>query len=395
MTGALARLRVLDLSRMVSGPYAGRLLAGFGADVIKVEPPAGDPSRRAGPFPGDIPDPEASALFLHLNTGKRGVTLDLTTAQGRALLLDLVAGADVLLENFAPGELERLGMDDGALPRANPDLIHLSITPFGASGPYRDYVAGDLVLQAMSTMMSHTGEPGRPPLKLFGYQAYYVAGAHAAVAALAALRGRDATGGPRRIDLSVLECAANIIAATLTSWSYNRVVTGRRGHGRGAWGVYPCDDGFISISVYHHGREWHDFVEMLGYDALRDPKFGTSSGRFDNIEELETYILGWVMGRGKKELAEIGRRHRIAIGYDASMADLFDSPQLRARGFFAPIDHPVAGRQTYTGAPMKLSATPWAMDRPAPLLGQHNAEVYGALGRTPAHLAALRGMGAI
>jgi crotonobetainyl-CoA:carnitine CoA-transferase CaiB-like acyl-CoA transferase len=394
--GALARLRVLDLSGFVSGPYATKLLADYGADVVKVEPLDGDPARRTGPFPEDIPNIEASGLFLHLNTNKRSVTLDLETEEGRALLLDLIPRFDIVVENFSPGYLDEIGLDDATMVTANPRLVIAHITPFGQTGPYRRYRETDLTLQAISGMVHHNGDPDREPLKLFGYQSYYLGGAHASVAILAALRRRDATGESQQVDLSIASCAGNVIVPPMTSWAYAGIITMRRGHGRGQWAIYPCADGFATVSVYHTGREWGDFARMVGSDAIKDPKFETAAGRTEHVEELESEILAWTIGRTKHELQELGRENRIAIGYTATVQDLIESPQLRSRDFFTQVEHPAAGTQTYPGAPVRLTGSPWRIRRRPPLLGEHNEEIYvGELGRRPEQLIEMSSSGVV
>ena len=170
----------------------------------------------------------------------------------------------------------------------------------------------------------------------------------------------------------------------------------RRGQGRGTWGVYPCADGYATISVYHTGREWGDFVRMIDSDALNSPKFETATGRTEHVEELESEILAWMIGRTKVELHELGRQNRIAVGYAATVQDLIESPQLQSRDFFTQIEHPMAGTQTYPGAPVQLTGSPWRIRRRPPLLGEHNEEIYvGELGRGAEQLAAMSASGAV
>lgn len=394
--GALGALSVLDLSQFISGPYATKLFADYGADVLKVEPPGGDPARRLGPFPSDLPDINAGGLFLYLNCNKRSVTLDIETVQARSLLLELIPRFDVLVENFAPGYLDGLGLTAEVLRARNRSLVIARITAFGQSGPYRSFKDADLILQAASGLAHHNGDPEREPLRIHGYQAYYLGGAHAAVAILGAVQRRRATGEPQDVDVATALCAGNVIVPMHTSYAYNGVVTVRRAGGRGTFAVYPCADGAVSISVYSHGREWNDFVEMLDRPALRDPRFATAQGRAERLEEVESEILAWTIVRTKHELMEIGREHRIAVGMEATVADLFASPQLQARGFFVEVDHPVAGRLTQPGAPARLSATPWRIRRAAPLLGEHNAEVLtGDAGLGGEELARLSALGVL
>ena len=208
--GILQGLRVLDLGSLVSGPFCAKLMADYGADVIKVEPPdLGDVARRSGPFVGDDPHPDKSVQFLYLNSNKRGITLDLASSSGRAILEGLVHQADVLVENFSPTESESLGLDYDSLESVNPNLVVTSITPFGQSGPYRDFSATDIVTCAMSGLMYHSGDSDREPLRNALDQSFYVSGANGAAATLAALFQRLTTGEGQHVEVSIVECLAS------------------------------------------------------------------------------------------------------------------------------------------------------------------------------------------
>ncbi|MBI4308470.1 MAG: CoA transferase, partial [Chloroflexi bacterium] len=231
MEKALEGLLVLDLATDVAGPYCAKLLAGFGADVIKVEPPStGDPARSLGPFCGDGPDPERSVLFLYLNTAKKGVTLDLRTPEGARLLQELARRADAVVESFAPGFLESVGLGYGALRAANPGLVLTSVTPFGQTGPYRDYQATSIVNYALGGHLYITGAPGREPLQSGGYASEYAAGFHAAIATMAALWDREERGEGQHVDVSIVECMAALHQWSDVLYTHNGVIKGRGGN---------------------------------------------------------------------------------------------------------------------------------------------------------------------
>ena len=249
MEQAFTDVRVVDLTHYVAGPYCTKLLADYGAEVVKVERPGtGDGARRMFPFWGDDPHPEKSGLFLHLNTNKKGVTLDLKTPTGVEILKQLVKDADILVENFEPRVMPGLGLDYDTLATVNPRLVMTSISNFGQTGPYRDLKAGELVIFGMGPHMFVEGEPEREPLKYPGYKAQYMAGTNAAVAAMAALFGSSASGQGQHVDVSIMEslCGPPEGAAALMSYAFSGRDPERPGYRRAGgspWGVYRCKDG--------------------------------------------------------------------------------------------------------------------------------------------------------
>jgi crotonobetainyl-CoA:carnitine CoA-transferase CaiB-like acyl-CoA transferase len=373
-------LVVLDLSENISGPYCTKLFADYGAEVIKVEkPPLGDPSRCAGPFPNDQPDIEKSGLFLFLNTGKKSITLNLESEDGSQIFKRLVKRTDILVENFRPGVMASLGLDYEVLAEINPALIMTSISYFGQWGPYRDWDGSDIVAQAMGGLMGLTGEADREPLKLPLSQAEFQAGLNAAVATLSALYLRDETGDGQHIDVSLQEAVASILEASLTMYHYSGFVrerTGSRHHLQCPSRVMPVKDRFIHVQA---GANWDHFSAFLEEPRLMEPRFA-SILRYNYADEVEGLIQPRLEKRDSVEVFNSGQEWRIPFAMVLQIDELMGDPQHEARGFFQQIDHPIAGRLTYPGAPFKMSETPPEIRR-APLLGEQNEEVYtGTLG---------------
>ncbi|MQF49013.1 CoA transferase [SAR202 cluster bacterium AC-647-N09_OGT_505m] len=380
----LSDLRVIDLTHGIAGPYCTKLLADFGADVIKVERPGtGDYARRMGPFPGDLSHPEKSGLFLFLNTNKRGITLDLKTTEGVETLKELVKGADILVESFKPEVMARLGLDYDSLTKINPDLIMTSVSNFGQTGPYRDYRLSELVLFATGGKMNSSGLPDRHPLKLGGNHGFYQAGNTAAVATLFAWYGREHQGlGGQHVDVSIFETQLGSIngrTGSLVQYQYTGDKGQRLGPIRGGYpsGVYPCADGYISVSG--GGARWPRVADTMGRPDLVDSYYGTTMGQLDldAREEFETTIwLPWILERTMEEVVAEGQANEMLIGPILTIDQAVDNhQQLAFRNYFVEIDHPVAGEFRYPGAPIFNNNGWWNIHRPAPMLGQHNSEV--------------------
>jgi len=398
---ALAGVRVIECGHMVGAAYATKLLADLGADVIKVEPPrGGDQARTRGPFPRGNPDPEASGLFLYLNTNKRGVTLDLQQPRGRELLVELAAGADVLVHNFRPSETAAHGITFEALSRRNPRLVLTSITPFGPTGPYRDYHATDLTLwNAGGVAYLNGGGPGTdelPPLRAFGQQAEFQGGVNAALATLAALFARLQSGQGQQVSISIQECVAAILELTFEYWPYMGLIASRLGHKP----IQPldfleCRDGWIFVCCVEE-HQWHTFVDIMGNPEWASMElFENRLTRAANWDALKLFLQEWAQEQSVAELYHAGQARRVPLAPVSTMADLLASDHLKARGFFAVVDHPRAGRLRHPGAPYQFSVTPWTIRRPAPLLGQHNLEVYGELGLDGVACGELRARGVV
>ncbi len=392
---ALSGLVVLDLSDNISGPYCTKLLADYGAEVIKIEkPPLGDSSRRAGPFPNDQPDPEKSGLFLFLNTSKKSITLNLESESGPQIFRRMVERADILVENFRPGVMASLGLDYEALAEINPALIMTSISYFGQWGPYRDWEGSDIVAQAMGGLMGLTGEADREPLKLPLSQAEFQGGLNAAVATLSALYFRDETGEGQHVDVSLQEAVASILEAAVTMYHYSSFVRGRMGsrhHLQCPSRVMPAKDRFIHVQA---GANWDNFATFLEAPQLMEPRF-VSILRYHYADEVEGLFQPWLEKHEAGEIFTTGQEWRIPFALVLGIDELMGDPQYGARGFFQEIDHPLAGRLIYPGTPFRMSETP-PEEKRAPLLGEHNEDVYiGALGLSKDNLAGLKEHGVI
>lgn len=382
---ALSDVKVVDLTWHIAGPYCTKLLADYGAEVIKVERPGhGDPARGMGPFFHDDPHPEKSGLFLHLNTNKKGITLNLRTNTGKNILKELIKEADILVENFSPRVMPSLGLDYETLKDINPKLVMTSVSNFGQTGPYRDFKASEIVEYAMGGEMYSTGIDSREPLKLGGNVGQYQAGTVASVATMGALFSAGSQEVGQHVDVSIMETQAGSTdrrAIYLLGYACAGVITTRWPPPREAvrmiilpQGVYPCADGFINTLSLP--QWWPRYLEAMGMPELKDDP------RFENIFSVEAGLefdalwYSWLADHSKDELFQKFLDARIASAPVNSPADLHAFPHLKERQYFTEIDHPQTGKVEYPGAPFKMSETPWHVRYPAPLLGQHNEEIY-------------------
>jgi crotonobetainyl-CoA:carnitine CoA-transferase CaiB-like acyl-CoA transferase len=393
----LSSLRVLDLSRWVAGEFCTKLFADFGAEVIKIERPGeGSLTRRWGPFPGDQPDLEASALFLHLNTNKRSVTLDFSSPSGRDLLLRLVERADLVVESFRPGSLERHGLGPEVLRGRNPRLVMTRISAFGQTGRYRDREATGLTLQAAGGPMNATGTAGLPPHRKPGVLEHYTVGRMAGEASLAGLTVARRTGTGSVIDVSGMEtllAGADRRASFLMAAAYSGVNAPRE---VGFSGAYRCQDGYVMLFVTNQ-EFWDRLVDLVAGD---DDDFRQRyRGRFamqatDEWDVFLHHLNAWFTARPKVQIMEEGEAHRIPLTAFFDVPEVLAHPHFRDRGCFVAADHPVAGRLEYVGAPWRMEGG-WRLRHTAPLLGADTASVLGDAGLSVEHLAALRGAGVI
>ena len=394
-TGALNNLRVLDLSQDIAGSFCARLLADYGADVIKVEPPTGAALRRQGSFHHDDPHPEKSLIFFVLNVNKSGVTLNLEASGGPDLLKRLAATADVVVESFKPGYLDSLGAGYEALSSINPGLVLTSITPFGQTGPYSRYEGDELQCYAMSSIMSISGTGDREPLKHGGFQAQYEGGLNGAGATAMALFHQSMTGEGQHLDVCVTECVASTMLATQSMYAYTGGVQARRpAEGTLFGNPMPCADGWV-IGQTGGGATWDTQADFYGMEELRQPRFAEAAQRMDNGAEMDALMVQGIRDRGRWDLFHEASRNRMLFGLVQTPQDLASCPQLESRGFFREIEHPVMGRLRLPAVLLNMSFTPYQLRRTAPLLGQHNPEVYSELGYTPRDLTRLRRMDVI
>lgn len=379
MAGPLAGVRVLDLSREVAGAYATKLLADYGADVLKLEPPDGGPLRAFGPFPGDEPHPERSGLFLHLNTNKRSRVLDVTDPANAPRIRDLAAEADIVVEDFAPGDPASWGWGWEALSEGRDDLVFLSITPFGQTGPYRRYRASEITLQGFGGPMHMTGHASLGPLKHAGHFAGYHAGIIAAFAATLVRTRVEGGGCGDWIDVSIAECQATSRdrrSAALLAASYAGVGGARATTGlRVAAGVRPCADGYVNIMGA--GPRLHALLHLIEReDLLEHPDIAAPMTLMPPAlaEEIEDSYRAWLTARTKREIIPLAQEHHLPCGALQTTRDLLEDPHFLSRGVWEPIDHPEAGRFYYPGRPFAMSATPRQPARRAPLLGEHDGD---------------------
>ncbi len=376
----LEGLRVLEVGTFVSAPYCGKLFAGYGAEVIKVEPPGGDIARAHGPFKDGVPNPETSSLFLYLNTTKKSVELDISSPGGRDAFLRLVAKSDVVIENYRPADARALGLSYDALRAANPKIVLISVTAFGQTGPYADYRSNNLVAFAMGGQMFITGTQEQGPLKNGGYQADYQGGLNAFSAGMLAVLAADRDGFGQHVDISVQQCMAPILEAGIPYYAYMGRWAGlRRGNHMASFiGIYPCADGHIGIHVM--ARNWKPFIECIQRpDIGDDPRFATQASRAQHNDELMGEFYVWAAGEKKRDLYARAGATRAPIAFVHSMADLLESPQLRDRGFLQTITHPVAGEAVYPGPPWWMGPEGWTAE-PAPLLGADTRGVLSNIG---------------
>ena len=400
---ALSDVRILDLTRHVAGPFCTKMLADYGADVIKVERPnGGDVTRRMGPFPDDVPHPEKSGLFLHLNTNKRGVTLNLKSATGKRMLIELVKQVDVVVENFAPRVLPSLGLGYEDLEQINPQVILVSISNFGQTGPYRDYKASEIVLHGMGGNLRSLGLPEREPVKYGSHVALRQAGLIGAAATMAALFTREARGEGEHVDVAIVETQAGSqdrrAPQLITAQFVNQVFPRRAPGATMASGTFPCKDGYINVTG--GGSRFPRALEMIGKpELIEDPRFATPDARLnpENSEDFNREVLmPWLMQHTMQEVWSIAQKARVLSGPIYTSEALMADNHFRDRGMWVDIDHPVAGRYTYPGRPIIMGESPWQLRRAAPQLGEHNEEVFGeALGYESQDLARLRGVGVI
>jgi crotonobetainyl-CoA:carnitine CoA-transferase CaiB-like acyl-CoA transferase len=402
MAGALAGLRIVEIGEMVSAPYAAKLMADMGAEVIKVERPRiGDHARIRGPFPGGQSHPEKSGLFLYLNTNKLGVTLDLARPEGFELLEQIVAQADVLVHNVWPPDMDRVGLTFARLNKLNPRLVMTSVLPFGSTGPRRDWCAEELTMWSAggACVLNGAGpeHPELPPLKTFGHQAGFQAGVHAATATMGAVLAQGRDGEGQHVDVSVQESVASILEMTFEYWPYMKVIATRLGR-KPIAPIEPmqCKDGWIYICCVEE-HQWRNFVDLMGNpEWAAEEIFSDRLKRVESWDALMLFLGEYVSQQNVVDLYKKAQARRIPLAPISTMGDLLASEHLKARGFFVEIAQPQAGTHKYPGAPLKYSRTPWEIRMPAPMLGQHNQEIFGKrLGVPAARLEELARTGVI
>jgi len=373
----LEGIKVLDFTQYISGPYCTKLFANLGAEVIKVEKiGTGDPLRNQPPFAKQNLPNETGAWFLYLNTSKKSIALDLNHPKGKEIILDLIPEVDLIVENFSPGTMKKLGLDYNTLTKINPKLVMTSISNYGQTGPYSAWKATELNLYASGGLMKITGEPDNYPLKEGAPLAQLGCGQNAFVASLGATMFSEDSGIGQYIDISIAEYGTNVMENAFMQYSYSGVEytrAGNRGYGRAAWGIYPCADGFVGI-ISGPDHRWPEFATIMGREELADPKYGTRSGRLEYADEIDALMLPWLIENKKEDIFKSGQEHGLGFAYVSTISDILEMEQLVDRNYFIEIEHPIAGSFNYPGMPVKIAQDKWVYTR-SPLLGEHTKSI--------------------
>lgn len=397
MTTPLAGVTVLDFGQIYQGPYATMLMAKAGADVIKIEPPGGEPLRRRIIATGG----ETTLPIAMLNANKRAVTLNLKSDAGKDLLKRMVAKADVLLENFSPGTLDSLGAGYDILKEINPRLIYASGTGFGVTGPDRDNLAMDFTIQAASGIMSVTGDPNGPPMKAGPTLVDFMGGIHLYAAVMTALLHRVATGEGQFVEVAMQETVYSSLAS---SYDYHlrtgkippRAGNRQAGLGSAPYNAFQTTDGWAAVHVVTEAH-WSNLLKAMGRDDLKDdPRFSTNAARTANMEATEAIVSAWTKNLSKHEVAAIAKRFKIPAAAVRNPVEVMNDAHMHERGMLQRIEHPVLGEIVVPNTPLRLHGADRVEPIPSPSLGQDNLAIYGTwLGLGADRVAALREEGAI
>ncbi|WP_417845266.1 CaiB/BaiF CoA transferase family protein [Thalassospira povalilytica] len=386
MTGALSGLRVLDLSRVLAGPWASQTLADMGAEVIKIERPgAGDDTRGWGPpFAKDANgnDTTEAAYYLTANRGKKSLTIDITKPEGQEIVRNIAAQSDVVLENFKVGGLAKYGLDYATLSALNPKLVYCSITGFGQDGPYKDRPGYDFMIQGMGGLMSITGAPdsapGGQPMKVGVAVADIFTGLYATIGILAALRHRDATGEGQYIDLALLDVQAAVLANQAMNYLTTGNAPGRLGNAHPnivPYEAFPSADGYLILAV-GNDSQFKSFCAVAGLDDLpADERYATNRNRVANRDTLVPLIRQAMVLKTTDEWIAALEKANVPCGPINTLDRVFDNPQVKHRGLVKRLDHPTAGTVPTVGNPIRFSRTPITDEKAPPMLGQHSDEI--------------------
>lgn len=382
----LSGVRVIDFTRVLTGPYCTMLLGDLGADVIKIEPPGGDDTRAWGPPYQRRGEARESTYFLSVNRNKRSVVLDLKEERDLRAARALISGADVLVENYRPGTLDRLGLGWEALHAEFPRLIYAAISGFGQEGPYRDRAGYDVIAQGMGGLMSYNGEEGRPPVRVGVAVADVFAGSLTTQAILAALFQRERTGVGRRVDVNLLEGIISLGTSQISRYLNGGQIPGPQGNDHPSivpYGTFPCADGMVNVAAGNDSL-WRRFCEALELDSLgSNPQYATNEGRVHAREALNAEMYPAL---GRYTRAEIMRRLDAAgvpCGPVNNVREVFEDPHVRDQGIAVTVPHAALGETTVTAPPWSIDGGRPPVRRAPPTLGQHTDEVLAELGLTP------------
>jgi CoA:oxalate CoA-transferase len=390
----LAGVTVLDFGQVYQGPYATLLMAQAGADVIKIEPPQGEPLRRRAP-----PGKSTTFPIAMLNSNKRAITLNLKDERGRALLFRMAIKADVLLENFAPGVMDRLGVGWEVLHKINPRLVYASGTGYGLSGPDRDNLAMDLTIQAVCGLISATGFADGPPVKAGPAVVDFISGIHLYAAVVTALYEREQTGRGRLVEVAMQEAAYATLTSQLHAYHDTGKPpprTGNASHGRVPLNVYPTNDGYVAMNIAVE-EHWHNLLKAMGREELRDdPRFANNAARVAHREETDELVAAWTRTLGKMEAFAVARRYRIPLAPVRDVDEVMNDRHMHERGMLQRIEHDEIGPITVPTSPLRFHGADKVPVQPSPKLRQHNAEIYGGwLGLSPQEVGDLERDGVI
>ncbi|HCU99670.1 MAG TPA: carnitine dehydratase, partial [Dehalococcoidia bacterium] len=379
MSKPLTDIKVLDFTWVLSGPYASMVLSDLGADVIKVErPPWGDVARTSEPYQNGW-----SAYFFSINRGKRSVSIDLQRREGQALILDLVEKVDVVMENFTPGTMERLGIGYETLRKRNPGLIYASTSGFGQTGPYRDYPAVDIIVQGMGGVMSITGEPDGDPVRPGVSYGDIVAGLYTAIGILAALHDKQQTGEGQSIDISMLDAQVSVLEnAIMRYFVTGKVPTplGTRHPSATPFQAFPTKDGWIVVALAFRDEQWPILCALLGVtDLIDDPRFDTGPKRTANHSVLEPLLFEAFRRKPSEHWLKEFLAADIPSGPLNTISDVVADPQVKHREMIQEVTHPVAGTMPVANTPIRLSRSESGISGPPPSMGEHTAEVLSEL----------------
>lgn len=388
--GPLSNITVLDFGQVLQGPYASFLLAQAGANVIKIEPPNGEPLRHRAP-----PGMPITLPFAMLNANKRGITLNLKSAEGRELLFELVHRADVLLENFAPGTMDALGVGFDVVHALNPRLIYATGTGFGITGPDRDTLAMDLTVQAASGIMSMTGYPGMPPVRAGVTLVDFMGGIHLYAAIVTAIYDRERTGRGQRVEIAMQEAVYFTLSAGLDYHHRTGKTPQRAGNQQSAnsvspYNVYKTSDGYVAIHTVTQ-QHWLGILAAAGREDVKDdPRFATNHDRCQHTAEVDAIIGAWLATLTKAEAVAASKTHRFPLAPVRDVPEVMHDAHMHARGALSWVEHPELGRVVLPSSPLRLHGAANVERTPSPRLGEHTDEVLSWLGKDPATIARLR-----